>query len=145
MSNTFSNSFRLRLAAVIDVVVEPRDIDNSSLQRDDSDPGPMMPKTPTHTTDSGQPLYQLDVSVRPPRVGSVNSAVWTLAGQLPSPFTRDQFESVVPKAMRYNPVTGAFGVRTSIQGIRQARQAYFSEFKKRRWLVHVPPIETPRE
>jgi hypothetical protein len=91
----------------------------------------------------GEPLYELDRTVTPPRVGSVNSAVLTLLKQLPPSFTRDQFEAVIPKAMRFNPVTGNFGVRTTFPSIRRAQQAYFSEFKKRRWVVPLEPAPIP--
>jgi hypothetical protein len=90
-------------------------------------------------TPYGKPLYELDRTVQPPRVGSMNSAVLTLLKQLPPAFTRDQFEAVVPKAMRFNPVTRNFGVRTSFLTIERAQQAYFSEFKKRGWVVPVKP------
>lgn len=85
----------------------------------------------------GQQLYELDRMAPPPRIGSVNSAVLALLRQLPARFTRNQFESVVPKAMRYNPVTKQFGVKTSFPDIRRAQHAYFSEFKKRGWVVPV--------
>jgi hypothetical protein len=85
----------------------------------------------------GQQLYELDRTTRPPRMGSVNSAVLALLRQLPVRFTRNQFESVVPNAMRYNSVTKQFGVQTSFRNIRRAQQAYFSEFKKRGWVVPV--------
>jgi hypothetical protein len=85
----------------------------------------------------GQQLYELDRMAPPPRIGSVNSAVLALLRRLPARFTRNQFESVVPKAMRYNPVTKQFGVQTSFLNIRRAQQAYFSEFKKRGWVVPV--------
>jgi hypothetical protein len=90
-------------------------------------------------TTYGERLYKLDRTVQPPRVGSMNSAVLTLLNQLPPAFTRDQFEAVVPKAMRFNPVTRNFGVRTSFPTIERAQQAYFSEFKKRGWVVPVKP------
>ena len=83
----------------------------------------------------GQQLYELDRMASRPRMGSVNSTVLALLQQLPARFTRNQFESVVPRAMRYNPVTKQFGVQTSFPNIRRARQVYFSEFKKRGWVV----------
>lgn len=85
----------------------------------------------------GQQLYELDPMARPPRIGSLNSAVLALLRQLPARFTRNQFESVVPKAMRYNPVEKQFGVQTTVRDIRRAQQSYFSEFKKRGWVVPV--------
>jgi hypothetical protein len=88
-------------------------------------------------TEYGEQLYELDRMAPPPRIGSVNSGVMALLRQLPARFTRDQFESVVPKAMRYNPVTKQFGVQTNFPNIRRAQQAYFSEFKKRGWVVQV--------
>ena len=93
-------------------------------------------------TDYGEPLYELDLTVQPPRVGSMNSAVLTLLKLLPASFTRDQFEAVIPKAMRFNPVTRNFGVKTGFPTIKRAQQAYFSEFKKRGWVVphKAPPI-----
>ena len=133
---------RLRFGGVIDITIERlpstdsnpiSDIDGSVVSQ------PLFYEPGVSHTPSGEPLFEVGHSVPPPRVGSVNAAVWTLATQLRSPFTRDQFEAVVPKAMRYNPVTGAFGVRTRFEGIKRARQAYFSEFKKRRWLVRVQP------
>ena len=90
-----------------------------------------------------EPLYELDHTVPPPRVGSVNSAVLTLLEQLPLSFTRDQFEAVIPHAMRFNTATGHFGVRTTFPNIQRAKQAYFSEFKKRRWVVPHKPVPIP--
>jgi hypothetical protein len=85
----------------------------------------------------GQQLYELDRTAAPPRIDSVNSAVLALLRQLPQRFTRNHFESVVPRAMRYNPVTKEFGVQTNFPNIRRAQHAYFSEFKKRGWVVRV--------
>jgi hypothetical protein len=73
----------------------------------------------------------------------VNSAVLELLKQLPPSFTRDQFEAVIPKAMRFNPVTGGFGVPTTFPNLQRAQHAYFSEFKKRRWVVSLKPHPTP--
>jgi hypothetical protein len=70
-------------------------------------------------------------------IGSMNSAVLAQLKRLPTEFTRGQFESAVPRAMRFNPVTKHFGVRTKLPSIRRAQQAYFSEFKKRGWVVSV--------
>lgn len=91
----------------------------------------------------GEPLYELDHTSPPPRIGSVNSAVLALLKQLPPVFTRDQFEAVIPKAMRFNPVTGKFGVRTTRPSIQVAQHAYFSEFKKRGWVVPLRPAQVP--
>ena len=99
--------------------------------------------TTSEYTAYGEPLYKLDHTIPPPRVGSVNSAVLTLLRQLPPSFTRDQFEAVVPKAMRFNPVTGKFGVKTSFPNIRRAQQAYFSEFKKRQWVAPIKRAPIP--
>jgi hypothetical protein len=89
----------------------------------------------------GERLYELNPNAPVPRMGSVNAAVLTLLKQLPADFTRDQFEAVIPKAMRFDPVTGSFGVRTAFPSIRRAQQAYFSEFKKRGWVV---PMQRPQ-
>jgi len=94
-------------------------------------------------TAHGEPLYELDQNARAPRIGSVNSAVLALLKQLPPSFTRNQFEAVIPKAMRYNPVTRNFGVRTTFPSIQRAQQAYFSEFKKRGWVVPCKPGQIP--
>jgi hypothetical protein len=85
-------------------------------------------------------MFQINQHARPPREGSTNSAVWKLAQQLPAAFSRKQFESVVPVAMRYDPNTRQFGITTkfSFYGITRACQQYFSEFKKREWIVPIP-------
>jgi len=105
-------------------------------------PGPSdapLPDIPVTATGMafGEPLYRLNGTVPPPRIGSMNSAVLTQLKRLSPVFTRSQFESVVPRAMRFNPVTKQFGVRTNFPTIQRAQQAYFSEFKKRRWVVPV--------
>jgi hypothetical protein len=92
------------------------------------------PITPEYTA-FGEQLYKLNSSVQPPRIGSMNAAVLAQLKRLPTEFTRSQFESVVPRAMRFNPVTKQFGVQTNFPSIQRAQQAYFSEFKKRGWVV----------
>jgi hypothetical protein len=82
-------------------------------------------------------LYQLNRNARAPREGSMNSTVWELIKRLPATFSRQQFESVVPAAMKYDFGTQKFGIETSFNSIRRARQAYFSEFKKRDWIIPV--------
>jgi hypothetical protein len=85
----------------------------------------------------GEPMYELNRAARPPRVGSTNSAVLTLLKHLPASFTRDQFEAVIPRAMRFDPSTGNFGVHTTFPTVKRAQQVYFAEFKKRGWVVPV--------
>jgi hypothetical protein len=131
---------RVRLRFTADLILE-----GFSLPGDENEvgerPGPSesLDGTPVDSgiTVYGQQLYRLDATVPAPRIGSVNSAVFALLRQLPPQFTRNQFESVVPRAMRYNPVTKEFGVHTNFPNIRRAQHAYFSEFKKRSWVVTV--------
>jgi hypothetical protein len=99
-------------------------------------PPPDVPFTPEYVA-FGEPLYKLNGAVPPPRIGSMNSAVLAQLKRLPTEFTRTQFQSAVPRAMRFNPVTKQFGVQTKLPSIRRAQQAYFSEFKKRGWVVAV--------
>lgn len=82
-------------------------------------------------------LYTVNKLTPPPRTGSINWEVWDRAAQLPQPFTRSQFESVVGPAMRYDAVTEKFGIPTNFPTLRRARQQYFSEFRKRQWIVEV--------
>jgi hypothetical protein len=87
-----------------------------------------------------EPVFELG-NAAPPRIGSTNAAVWTLLKHLPSPFTREQFEAVIPKATRYDAATGEFGISTRWRNIKLAKQGYFSEFKKRGWIVPVHRAE----
>jgi hypothetical protein len=131
---------RVRLRFTADLILE-----DFSLPGDENDVGERQ--IPSESRDGaseefgitvyGQQLYELDPTTAPPRIGSVNSAVLALLRQLPQRFTRNQFESVVPRAMRYNPVTKEFGVQTNFPNIQRAQHAYFSEFKKRGWVVPV--------
>jgi hypothetical protein len=107
-------------------------------------PAPDFPIMPEYTA-FGEPLYKLDTSVAPPRIGSMNSTVLGQLKRLPTEFTRSQFESVVPRAMRFNPVTKQFGVQTNFPSIQRAQQAYFSEFKKRGWVVAVDKLVSIQE
>ena len=81
------------------------------------------------------PMYRVNTEAQPPRRGSTNWEVWERALKLPPPFPRDQFESVVGPAMRYDATTGTFSIATNFRDLRQAQQAYFSEFRKRRFIV----------
>ncbi len=92
---------------------------------------------PLATSDSasGEPLYELNPAAQPPRVGSMNFSIVALLKQLPPTFTRGQFEGEVSRAMNFNPKTGYFGVRTNFPTLKRAQQAYFSEFRKRQWIM----------
>lgn len=81
------------------------------------------------------PQYVINAEVQPPQRGSINWEVWERALKLPSPFTSDQFESVVGPAMQYDHASGEFRIPTNRRSLREAEKAYLSEFRKRRFII----------
>jgi hypothetical protein len=141
--------FPKKLVFNVEVTLVEAEFDSSSNVDDDvyTDPGAeadsdmgssgpsnSAPPTMTQSQYPG-PVYKINSQVQPPRRGSTNWEVWDRASKLPSPFTRADFESVVGPAMQYDNASGKFQISTNFRDLRQAQQAYFSEFRKRKFII----------